>query len=97
MLGFLPKERIADELPKRAIGRNRDERPVAEQRKAQWNELQPAASNRRQHEQIGESAIAGEQVEQAEEQKDRRKQRIEPGAERGEPQKIERPEVWKFS
>ncbi len=65
------------QLPKRPIGRNRDQHPVTEQREAEWNELQPAAANRRQHDQIGESTIAGEQVKQAQEQQRLRKNRIE--------------------
>src|SRR5579862_2836301 len=77
VLSLFPKERSADELPKRPIGGKRDEHPIAEQRETVRNELQPAAPDRRQHEQISEGAVAGEQIEQAEKQQRLRKNRIE--------------------
>ena len=54
--------------------------------------MKPAAPDRRQHDQISEGAVAGEQIEQAEEQQRLGKDRIEAGGGERKPDQVQRPE-----
>src|SRR5580700_12181200 len=92
VLGLFPEERIAQQLPECSIGGDRNQHPITEQREAERNEFKPAAANWRQHDQIGEGAIAGEEVEQTEEQQGLRKYRIETRGREREPDQIKCPE-----
>src|ERR1700676_2322886 len=73
---LFPEERIAQQLIQRLVGGNRRQHPVAEYSEAIGNELEPAAMDRGEHGQINERTVAGQEIEQGEEQQDRREEHV---------------------
>src|SRR5204862_3575026 len=90
--GLLPEERFVQKLPKPLVGGDRYQDPIPERREAVWDEIKPAAPDRREHTEIDEGTVAGEEIEQAEEEQQFRKYRIETLCQRHEPEQIHRPE-----
>ena len=92
VLGLFPVERAAEELPERLVGGDRDQHPIAESGETEGNELQPAAPQRRDHGQEHEGAVAGQEIEQADEQQVLRKDEVEAAGRHRQPNEIDEPE-----